>query len=450
MSQERLLDFLASRTTTNLNSKWENVLPAALARDISVQKGTGDFDVTINAGYWLCDGVLVRETAALTDEVTLDSPSGSDRIDVIYGTFAYEADTEPTPASYGIKKGTPGDTPVEPSLGTNEVKIASIYVPSDASDLDDCYIRNAITIQAQLTELLGVQVQGNFWVAAAGDPFLTSGNPTVSLVYETGIADGDLWVDLTGLDLYIYNSDQNEWVTSDVSAHASTHYNEGSDEVDVRYLADSLGYLHLGTKAAHDALALSHTSLSSVGANDHHPKNHNTTHHLGGADPVDVKDLVDSEAYLHKTHPGLCPTPHDNAHHSEAYATDPHDHSQHSGTIAAGFISFLFSPSADCQTGEKIAISDVPDIAIDDTAVQATDLRADVDTAPSADIIYTFKRNAVSLGTVTILSGQKTGTATLDPVVALSAGDEIQLDAPADTKGAKGLRAYVSIERVAA
>jgi len=448
MTQHRTHDFAAPRTTDLLNTKWERLIPACATKDISVQKGTGVYDLTINIGSWLCDGVCIHESSALTDELTIDSPSGLDRIDVIYGTFTYEADTEPTPASYSIKKGTPSATPAEPAVGTNEVKLASIYVPTTAVDLDDCYVYNVRTLQGVLASLLGINLEGSLWIQEAGDPFLTSGNPTVSMVYETGIKDGDLWVNTTGLDLYIYDADLNQWVSSDVTAHATTHSSAGSDEVDLKNLADSLGYRHLATAAVHNAMALNHANLSNITVNQHHTQDHKTRHHLGGDDAVDVKDLADSVAYLHNTHVGLAPSPHDNGHHSVAYAPTPHDHAHHSGNLAAGFIPVYFSPSADCQTGDKIWVGDNPGMDIAGTVVQAVGLRLNVETAPSADIIYTFLRNAASIGTVTILSGQTVGTTTLDPVVELVTGDKYQLNAPADVKGAKGLRGYIALKRV--
>jgi len=300
VTQLRIHDYHAPRTTDLLNTKWERMFPVCITDDLEVTKGTSDFDVTIGDGYWFADGVVIYEDAALTDELTLDDPSTSDRIDVIYAIFAYEADTSPTEGKYYISKGTPGAVPVEPTLAATYVKIADIYIPSTASDLDDCYIHNARALRDQITASLGVSVQSSVWLSLDGDPFVTTGHPTLSLVYAAGIKNGDLWISLTGLDLYIYDSAQNQWVTSDVSVHGNTHTCGAADPLDVKDLCDVLNYLHPGTTLVHEALGISHDSLSDVSSGDHHAQDHNTRHEEGGDDELDVKDLADIQSYLHK------------------------------------------------------------------------------------------------------------------------------------------------------
>lgn len=449
MTQHRTHDFAAPRTTDLLNTKWERLIPACATKDISVQKGTGDYDLTINIGSWLCDGVCIHESSALTDELTLDDPSGLDRIDVIYGTFTYEADTEPTPASYSIKKGTPSATPAEPAVGTNEVKLASIYVPTTAVNLDDCYVYNVRTLQGILSSLLGIQIEGSLWIQEAGDPFLTSGNPTVSMVYEYGIKDADLWVNTTGLDLYLYDADLNQWVSSDVTAHATTHSSAGSDEVDLKNLADSLNYRHFGTASVHNAMALNHANLSNVTVNQHHTQDHKTRHHLGGADVVDVKDLADTTPYLHLHATALSQNPHGSDDHSVSYAPNPHDHDSHSGAISRGQYALVESLAADASpVGAAVLTRRLPRIEVAKTNLLATELWAYASTGPSENITYTVHQNAVPIGSVTILSGQLSGTTDIANVT-LADGDALTLDAPADAKGALGVCIYLTLERVA-
>ena len=447
MSQTRLLDYKADLTSANENTKWKKLLYRCVASGMAVQKGTGDFDITIGSGWWFCDGVVITESSSLVDELTLDSPDVTHpRIDVIYGTFEYEADTSPTPASYGILKGTPAASPTKPTTSESQVELAEIYVPTSASDLDGCYIKPAWDFLTQLENLLGKQWECNFWIRSAGDPFLTSGNPTISKIKELGIKDGDPWIDLTGLDLYIYDADSNTWVSSDVNSHASTHSCGSSDPIDVKDLCDTLSYLHSGTKAYHESLGLSHDSLSDVSENDHHNKDHGSRHHEGGGDPLDVKDLVDSLAFLHNTHPGLCPTPHGDAHHNQAYATKPHAHDEHTGTIAAGWIGFDTSPNADCPTGTHVWHGRITGIDITDTAVKLTKLLVYAETAPSEQITFEVFVNDVSKGTIN-LSGTSGSNDIAD--VTLAEGDEVRLDAPADANGTKGLIFRGNIVRVA-
>jgi len=448
MAQTRIFDYHDPRTTDLLNTRVERTLPVCVLFGMSVSKGTSDFDIDIGTGDWLCDGTVIHESAALSDELTLDDPSASDRIDVIYGTFAYEADTDPTPASYAILKGTPGATPVEPSCASDQVKIAAIYIPSDASDLDDCQIQQAYVLKDKLTEILGLKVEGNFWIRAAGDPFLTSGHPTIALIRETKILDGDLWLDLTGLDLYIYDADNNQWVTSSISSHGSTHICGAGDPLDVKDLCDTLSYLHKGTKTVHEALGISHASLSGVTANQHHAQDHSARHHESGADELDVDELADSESYLHKHEGPLSPNPHGDDNHLNDYAPDPHGHQNHSGVMSRGQFGFETLVAADCLEGAGVWKGYLPKLQIPYTTLEITELYIKVATAPSSNLTFTVKKNAVTIGTVTLVGGTVTATTDITDVE-ISDGDYIVLDAPADNKGAKGLCFYCTLVRTA-
>jgi len=78
-------------------------------------------------------------------------------------------------------------------------------------------------------------------------------------------------------------------------AHASSHENGGADELNVGGLNGVLADPQ--TPASHDSTAHSgtigtHAQLSSVGADDHHAKNHQATHGPGGADALKLDDLA--------------------------------------------------------------------------------------------------------------------------------------------------------------
>ena len=449
MAQIRIFDYHAPRTTDLLNTRWDRAFPESVTEGMAVSKGTGDFDINIGIGTWFCDGVMLYESATLVDEVTLDAPGVLPRIDVIYGTFTYETDASPTAATYSILKGTAGSVPVEPSVITNQVKIAAIYIPSTAGDLDDCSIEQAYTLKEQLRMVLGVKVEGNLWIEAEVDPFLTTGHPTETLVRSTQIQDGDLLIETGGLDLFIYDADNNQWVTSAVLSHASTHSCASSDPLDVKDLCDTLSYLHRGTKTVHDALGLSHASLSSVTANQHHAQDHSSRHSCGADDSLDVKDVCDTGGYLHKHATALAGCPHGNECHSTPFADDPHTHAAHSGVIARGQAGFVSLTDALCAGGAEFWIADFPVIEVADTDVKITALYIKVNTAPTANVIFTVKKNAVTLATMTLLSGAYSVTEDIVDVT-ISNGDTLIFDAAVDTKDLKGLRFYAAIERSAA
>ena len=449
MSQIRIFDYHAPRTTDLLNTKFERTLPESVTDGMTLSKGTGNFDINIGTGTWLCDGVVLYESATLTDSVTLDAPGSSPRIDVVYGSFTYVASTSTVAATYHVSKGTPGATPVEPTLTSHQVKLAAIYVPTSASDLDDCQIEQAYTLKEQLLMLLGVKTEANLWVRGELDPFVPTGNPTASLIKETQIEDGDLWIDTSGLDLYIYDADNNEWVSSDVSTHATTHSCTGSDPIDVKNLCDSLSYLHQGTKSVHDALGLSHTHLSDVTADQHHPQDHSSRHACTGADALDISNLCDTGSWLHKHATALSPCPHGNECHSVSYAEDPHSHAAHTGILSRGQIGFTTFAGDMLPTGSGCWSMKLPRLAVANTSLKIIELYASVDSAPTSNLAFTVKQNGVSIGTVTIVGGSLSGTTDI-PDVTISNGDTITLDAPSSDYGATGLCFYASMEREAA
>jgi len=281
-----------------------------------------------------------------------------------------------------------------------------------------------------------------------GDPFLTTGNPTLKLIYEYGIEDGDAWIDRDGHDLYLYDADANEWVSSDVLSHASTHHCAGSDPIDVKDICDTQGYRHLGTKAAHDALGLSHSSLSGVSANQHHNRDHKATHSAGGADPLDVKDLADVLAYLHKHLTALSECPHGDDDHIENYAKNPHTHASHGGVLSRGQIGFGADVGCELPVGIGAWSDYIAEMEIADTTLYITALHVACDTTatPSASVSFVFSLNGTEIGTVTLTEGNSHAALNIEDV-ALSDADRVKIAWPADRKGATGFCAYAVIER---
>ena len=433
MAQIRIFDYHAPRTTDLLNTRWDRAFPESVTEGMAVSKGTGDFDINIGIGTWFCDGVMLYESATLVDEVTLDAPGVLPRIDVIYGTFTYETDASPTAATYSILKGTAGSVPVEPSVITNQVKIAAIYIPSTAGDLDDCSIEQAYTLKEQLRMVLGVKVEGNLWIEAEVDPFLTTGHPTETLVRSTQIQDGDLWIETGGLDLFLYDADNNQWVTSAVLSHASTHSCASSDPLDVKDLCDTLSYLHGGTKAAHDALGLSHASLSSVTADQHHPQNHSSRHSCGASDSVDLKDVCDTEGYRHK--------------HSYVLAENPHDHSSHTGVLAKGFYSVVTMTIDSIPVGNRFFRDFIRGIDLAGTSVSITDVHLDLESGPTSPVSFIVKLNGITIATLSLGASATSTSVEISGGQAIISGDEISIDGPSNDYSATGFVLGCSIVR---
>jgi len=97
--------------------------------------------------------------------------------------------------------------------------------------------------------------------------------------------------------------------------HAATHALGQADPVDHDALTNFVAAEHLSlpntianvlsdhSKAAHDALGLSHDSLSDVSIDDHHNRDHAGSHNAVGADPVDHDALTNFVAAEHLSLP---------------------------------------------------------------------------------------------------------------------------------------------------
>lgn len=134
--------------------------------------------------------------------------------------------------------------------------------------------------------------------------------------------------------------------------------------------------------------------------------------------------------------------------HSADYALNPHTHSSHWGVVARGQVGFASLADVACAGGAAFWITDFPLIEVDNTHVVITALYIKVSTAPTANVAFTVKKNAVTLGTLTLISGTTSVSLNIDDV-GVSNGDTLILDAAEDTKDLKGLRFYAAIERTA-
>jgi len=451
-TQKRFHDYYAIASTENINEKLDQLLQRCVTSGMQVSK-LGDWTVQIGAGSWFCDGVVIQEITAVSQPIQIAPPSDQDRIDVIYGTYTYDKTSPPPEATYGVLQGTPSANPEPPSLTSNQVKLAEIYIPSDAATLDDCTIRNVYSLKEQLEMLLGIKAEGNLWVRP-DDPWNS----------EKWIDDGDLWLDTDDKTLYVWDEPSQQWVPPTIPAHAPTHQEGGVDELDVATLADANNLLHPSTKDFHDGLHISHTSLSDVHPDQHHARDHASRHMPGGEDPLpwgheggtnaDMVDGYHASAFAPAghTHPGYATSPHGNEEHIPAFAEEGHQHplSDITGTIAKAWIAVVDPPDEPVPTGANIHEERIPNIDITGTKVIITGLRVHVATAPTDNIAFTFKRNGVAIGTVIVSTGTTSGSFDPNPVVELNTGDILQIDGPADAAGATGLDAKFLIARVQA
>lgn len=457
MAQKRYHDYFAEATTQDLNEHFDQVQRKCKIQGMEVA-ASGTWQVSIGPGTWLCDGVVIEEssTAATLD---INPASDSDRWDIVYGQYTYQPNTPPPEATYGVKQGVPAPNPELPSLEANQVALAYIFIPASAASLADCTIYQAYGLKEQMEMLLRRKLEGSFWVRPS-DP------------KEDGewVKDGDVWIDTDTDTIYIWDEPTQTWVPPTIPPHAITHSAQGSDPIDIANLADSLGFLrrgdyaHYATKEAHEALHISHKSLSEVGPDDHHPRDHADTHLASGQDPLPWghgggldADMVDGHhaaefAPVNHTHEGYAPIPHGNEAHMPAFAEVGHQHplSDITGTIATGWIGPVDPPDEPAPTGGIVHEERIGKIYIAGTKVVVTGLQIHFHTAPSSNVTYTFKVNGTAIGQVTVPGGQTDNSINLSPPVELSDNDLLQIEGPADAGGAAGLDAKFLIARVQA
>ena len=464
MAQDRIHDYRDPAVTTDLNEKIDLILVRCVLEGMQVSP-YGTWGVVVGPGSWLCDGVVIRETETVADPIQISPASTQDRIDVIYGQYIYQP-TSPTPeASYGVAQGVPSANPQPPELEPYQVKIAEIYVPSTASSISDCTIRNVYTLKEQLEMLLGIKIEGNLWVRPS-DPVADDNEK---------VEDGDFWLDTDTKTPYVWDAASESWVPPSVPPHAPTHQAGGVDPLDVSTLADSQGLLHRETaegtewhyysKEAHERLHISHTSLSDIGPDDHHPRDHASTHLAGGQDALPWghgggldADMVDGHhasefAPVNHDHPGYALHPHGNEAHQPAFAEEGHTHplSDIEGVISIGFVGPVqYATDPAPANGGVFWERELPNLDISGTVVEIKELRCHVATAPASNISYTFKVDGTTIGTVTIPSNQSNGTLTLNPPVQISGTPLLQIEAPSNAQGAEGLDAkFVLVRRKA-
>ncbi len=143
MSRVRFFDYEMYDLTDYLNRHYRGVLQPGVYFGFNCEKGTGNMDVSISmdtdpdiTGAKLGtiitrDGVVIQETADLTDEVTVPNGDGANpRIDYLVADYTYNASLPNNDVSYSIVAGTPAVTPVPPTLGDDQLAIAELHIPT--------------------------------------------------------------------------------------------------------------------------------------------------------------------------------------------------------------------------------------------------------------------------------------------------------------------------------
>lgn len=174
------------------------------------------------------------------------------------------------------------------------------------ADAIDHFARLAIGTSGQVLTSNGVSAA---WAAAAGGSGHTIEENGTPLTARTGLnfVEGLVASDDAGNDETDINAD---WATTEIvdigtveaagtstkiprADHVHVHPSIGSGNLHPEYLTPAEGdtaYVNEvdHTKAAHDALALSHDSLSDVSADDHHAESHSSSVH----DTAETGDLA--------------------------------------------------------------------------------------------------------------------------------------------------------------
>jgi len=196
MAQIRIHDWKASATAASWNQKWYEAFGNFVLNDLAVAPGSSGMKVTIRAGAGIIGGVEFVEGADLVDAVTVsNAPAVHPRIDIIAAQYTYQASSPKPTVSYLAVTGSEAAEPTAPSLGTNQVELASVLLGVGDITVDVDAITNAAKLRDRLQALVPnaaltlrdqpFYVEGTVW-ARDTDPL---GDATITVV------KGDLWVD---------------------------------------------------------------------------------------------------------------------------------------------------------------------------------------------------------------------------------------------------------------
>lgn len=424
MTQERYLDYHANRSTELLNSKTLLQQGEFVARGFDVSKGTGAWDLTIGSGAVSVDGVCVQETGALEDEVTLETASTDNpRYDTIVIRYEYDT-TEPAPsATYTYIKGTPADNPTPPTVGSDDVKLADVYIPEDSTEIQSGNITNVrswVDVKEGLIDLEGIVGYGEKndrprawrypgYIYLATDTRLTyysdgSTWHTWTAKWGSGVSDdrptaGEqgrvyLLLDGGGDVQAIQWDDGTEWKNCSLGSGDYAQSPHGNEAHNPNFLSveDTHGNANHNPNFAEDPHG-----------NEAHDPNFSEdghTHTLGELSNVTASgegdgggfdaDLLDGHHYNELQPAG-------------SYASDPHDNAAHSETYITGVdLTEQFYAG---QLGQITATSDLIYPVETETAytVDRIVLRARV--APDDDVRAKVTVDGTDLETVTLPSG---------------------------------------------
>jgi hypothetical protein len=218
MAQIRIHDWRGEASSALLNQRWYEAFGNFILNGLDVVPGSSGMRVTVKAGAGLIAGLTFIETEDKEDVLTLAvGHSTYPRIDAVVAQYVRQ-ETEPAPAvTYLVIQGTPAPNPVPPSVAANQLRLANIRVPAQATIITEEMIQRMPKLRDRIQALIPhgaltqrpqpFYIEGTIW-ARNTDPRT---DPTCV------VQVGDLWADTstTPPSIYVWTgtgwSDLQEW-----------------------------------------------------------------------------------------------------------------------------------------------------------------------------------------------------------------------------------------------
>ena len=267
MTQERIHDWGAEATAESWNQKWYEALGNFVLNGLEVVPGSSGMKVTIRAGAGIIGGVVFTESSDLVDAVTLsNAPATNPRIDVVAAQYTFAAQTPAPTVQYVAITGTEAANPTAPSLGTNQVALATVLVNPGDTEISAEAITLVLPFRDRIQTLVPrgaltlrdqpFYIEGTIW-ARETNP-LDDSSITVN--------KGDLWIDTSegAPSIYRYNGtswdDIQDWdqiKNKPSSFHPEQHDLDGATHTGMLPLARITGHTAFGPAAHQQAFAAS-------------------------------------------------------------------------------------------------------------------------------------------------------------------------------------------------
>lgn len=155
MARTRYFDYKMDDATLFLNEWLRGVLQEGVYYGFNAVPGSSGLSVSIEmssdptkAGEKLGkvitpSGLIIEETEDLVDVATgFTGDVTSNRIDYLVATYVYNASLPNNDVTYQVVQGTAGSPPTPPTLNSNQLLLAEIWMPPGASTILSSYIQN--------------------------------------------------------------------------------------------------------------------------------------------------------------------------------------------------------------------------------------------------------------------------------------------------------------------